>query len=101
LFIDEDLEAYVHEEVRRQTAEWRGGNLSAPSTAQIPTAFTRFLRRKAMTPQPLKQRNRMQLYMEAQRLALKAAQSMPPRHGVANHHSLFERICLPKRELSQ
>ncbi|MER2540014.1 MAG: helix-turn-helix domain-containing protein [Azonexus sp.] len=50
VFTDEDLDAYVRDEVRRQTAERRGGKLSAP----IPTAFTRSVRRKAMTPPPLR-----------------------------------------------
>jgi excisionase family DNA binding protein len=54
VFTDEDLEAYVRDEVRRQSAERQGGNLSAPSPAQIPTAFTRSVRRKAMAPPPLR-----------------------------------------------
>ena len=54
VFTDEDLETYVRDEVRRQTAERRGVKLSAPSPAPIPTAFTRSVRRKAMTPPPLR-----------------------------------------------
>ncbi len=54
VFTDEDLDAYVRDEVRRQTAERRGGQLSVPSPELIPTAFTRSVRRKAMTPPPLR-----------------------------------------------
>lgn len=54
VFTDEDLDAYVRDEVGRQTAERRGGKLSAPSPVQIPTAFTRSVRRKAMTPLPFR-----------------------------------------------
>lgn len=54
VFTDEDLEAYVRDEVRRQTAERRGGKLSVPSPVLTPTAFTRSVRRKTMTPPPLR-----------------------------------------------
>jgi len=52
IFTDESLDEFLREEIKRQTAERRGVKLSAPT--QVPTAFTRSVRRKAVTPPPLR-----------------------------------------------
>lgn len=53
LFTDEDLEAYVREEILRQTAERRGVQAVAGQSPSVPTAFTRTVRRQPRKPPPL------------------------------------------------